>query len=145
MDTIIIRRASTPEETAGLRALRVEVFVREQGVPDEEEMDALDQTALHVVAWDGQDVVGTGRLVLLSSGEGQIGRMAVRGALRRGGIGSDVLRYLEREAKARGVQRIILHAQTYVVPFYRRHGYQEQGATFQEAGIEHILMRKTLL
>ena len=50
----------------------------------------------------------------------------------------------EGEALAQGVRGIFLHAQTYVVPFYRRHGYQEEGATFQEAGIEHILMRKTL-
>ena len=56
----------------------------------------------------------------------------------------DVLRFLEDEAKARQVQRIFLHAQTYVVPFYRQHGYREEGVTFQEAGIEHILMRKAL-
>ena len=144
MDNIVVRKASTPEEMAGLRALRLEVFVREQGVKAEEELDALDKLALHVIAWDGREVVGTGRLVFLSAGEAQIGRMAIRAALRRGGIGSDVLGFLEGEAKAQGVQRVLLHAQTYVASFYRYHGYLEDGATFQEAGIEHILMRKTL-
>jgi predicted GNAT family N-acyltransferase len=144
MDSVVIHRASTPEEMAGLRALRLEVFVREQGVKAEEELDSLDQAAIHAVAWDGREVVATGRLVLLSSGEAQIGRMAVRAVLRRAGIGSDILRFLEEEAQAQGLQRIILHAQTYVVPFYRQHGYRQEGVTFQEAGIEHILMRKTL-
>jgi predicted GNAT family N-acyltransferase len=144
MYSIVIRRASTPEEMAGLMALRLEVFVREQGVKAEEELDALDQSALHAIAWNGQEVVATGRLVLLSSSEAQIGRMAVLAALRRSGIGSDVLRFLEDAAKARQVQRILLHAQTYVVPFYRQHGYREEGVTFQEAGIEHILMGKAL-
>ena len=144
MDSIVIRRASTPEEMAGLRALRLEVFVQEQGVPEEKELDALDEAALHVIAWDGREVVGTGRLVLLFDGEAQIGRMAIRAALRRGGIGGDVLRFLEEEAKAQRVLRILLHAQTYVVPFYRKQGYREEGISFQEAGIEHSLMRKTL-
>ena len=63
---------------AGLRALRLEVFVQEQGVPEEKELDALDEAALHVIAWDGREVVGTGRLVLLFDGEAQIGRMAIR-------------------------------------------------------------------
>ena len=144
MDSIVIRRASTPEEMAGLRALRLEVFVREQGVEAEEELDSLDQAAIHAVAWDGREVVATGRLVLLSSGEAQIGRMAVRAALRRSGIGGDVLRFLEGKAQAEGAGQILLHAQTYVVPFYHQHGYREEGANFQEAGIEHIPMRKTL-
>ena len=81
MDSIVIHQALTPEEVAGLRALRLEVFVREQGVPEEEEMDALDQTAFHAIAWDGGEVVGTGRLILLSSGKAQIGHMAVRAAI----------------------------------------------------------------
>ena len=144
MGSIFIRRASTSEEMAGLRALRIEVFVREQGVPEEEELDSLDQTALHGVAWDGREVVATGRLVFLSGAEAQIGRMAVRAPLRRGGIGGEVLRFLEGEARALGVRRILLHAQTYLVPFYRQHGYLEEGSAFQEAGIEHILMRKSL-
>ena len=144
MDSIVIRSASTLEEMAGLRALRLEVFVREQNVPVEVELDALDETALHAIAWYGQKVVATGRLVLLPDREAQIGRMAVGEDFRRGGIGSDVLRFLEEEARAQGVHRILLHAQTYVASFYHQHGYQEEGATFQEAGIEHILMRKTL-
>lgn len=129
---------------AGLRALRLEVFVQERGVPEELELDDLDDTAIHAIACSGREVVGTGRLILLPGDEAQIGRMAVRASFRRHGLGTEVLRFLEREAKARGVKQIILHAQTYVRDFYHRRGYQEEGTPFVEAGIEHILMRKML-
>lgn len=144
MEGIVVRRASAPEEMAGLRALRLEVFVREQGVPEEEELDALDEAALHAVATEGREVVGTGRLVLLKEGQAQIGRMAVRASLRRRGLGGEILRFLEGEARTLGVREIVLHAQTYVTAFYQGQGYREEGGPFLEAGIEHILMRKAL-
>jgi predicted GNAT family N-acyltransferase len=129
---------------AALRALRVEVFVHEQGVPEELELDSLDEGAIHAVAFQGRAVVGTGRLILRANGEAQVGRMAVTAALRRRGIGSAILRYLEEEARDRGVVRIVLHAQTYVSNFYRLRGYANEGEPFMEAGIEHIVMSKSL-
>ena len=144
MESYLVRRASTPEEMAGLRSLREEVFIQEQGVLEELEWDDYDATCLHAVAWNGKDVIGTGRLVLLGNGEGQIGRMAVLMALRRIGIGAEVLRFLEQEARDMGVVQVLLHAQGYVAKFYRGHGYREEGDPFLEAGIRHILMRKSL-
>ena len=144
MQEIVVRRAMTPEELDGAFALRLEVFVREQGVPEELELDALDDAAIHAVALHGTEVVGTGRLVPSPDGEAQIGRMAVRAVFRRRGIGDRVLRLLEEEAKGLGVQRVLLHAQSYVKEFYRGRGYLEEGAPFSEAGIEHVLMRKPL-
>ena len=140
-----VRRPETEQEVAGLRALRLEVFVKEQGVPEELELDALDETAIHAVASEGGIVVGTGRLILTAPGEAQIGRMAVRRSARRRGIGGQILRFLETEAKASGSTRVELHAQRYVSKFYRQHGYEEEGDPFVEAGIEHVLMRKTLV
>ena len=139
-----VRRAETEDDMAGLKALRLDVFVKEQGVPRELELDALDETAIHAVATEGGAVVATGRLILTVSGEAQIGRMAVRQSARRRGIGSQILRLLEAEATSSGVTQVELHAQRYVSAFYRRHGYAEQGGPFFEAGIEHVLMRKTL-
>ena len=111
----------------------------------DEELDVLDRVSLHAVAWNGYDVVGTGRLTFMDDGEAQIGRMAVSLEYRRRGIGGSLLRFLESQAKDQGTKRILLHAQTYVVTFYIRHGYQQEGMPFQEAGIEHILMRKALI
>ena len=66
-------------------------------------------------------------------------------SLRRTGVGSAVLAFLENEAKANGVKQIILHAQDYVKNFYVKHGYIEQGEPFLEAGILHIEMKKNIL
>ena len=140
-----VRRAESENDMAGLRALRLDVFVKEQGVPRELELDALDATAIHAVATEGGAVVATGRLILTASGEAQIGRMAVRQSARRRGIGGQILRLLEAEATNSGVTQVELHAQRYVSAFYRRHGYAEEGDPFVEAGIEHVLMRKTLV
>lgn len=137
-------KVSTPEEMAGLLALCLEVFVQEQCVLEKEEMDSLDQTEVHAVVWEWREVVATGLIVLLAGAGAQIGSMAVRASLGRGGIAGDALRFLECEAKARGGRRILLHAQTYVVSFYSQYGYLEEGLEFQEASIEHILMRKYL-
>jgi predicted GNAT family N-acyltransferase len=144
LEQVIVRRAATPPEIAGARALRIEVFVGEQGVPEELELDALDAAAVHAVALNGAEVVGTGRLVHLSDRDVQIGRMAVRASFRRRGVGSQILRLLEDEAREMGAAQVVLHAQSYVSAFYRGLGYQEEGLPFFEAGIEHILMRKTL-
>ena len=142
MAEIIVRRAAD-SELAELLELRREVFVREQGVPPEMEHDELDITAIHAVARSDGEVIGTGRLMLLPGPEAHIGRMAVRSGLRRQGIGGRVLRFLESEAWALGVPAVLLHAQSYVAQFYRNHGYREEGEQFTEAGIPHIVMRKT--
>ena len=70
--------------------------------------------------------------------------MAVDRPLRRTGVGSVVLRFLEDEARTQGIKQVMLHAQTYVKEFYSKHGYLEHGDTFSEAGILHIEMRKHL-
>ena len=144
MAEIIVRRAAD-SELAELLELRTEVFVREQGAPAEIEHDELDATAIHAVARSDGEVIGTGRLILQPGAEALIGRMTVKSGLRRQGIGGRVLRFLESEASARGVRTVVLHAQSYVAQFYRNHGYREEGEQFTEAGIQHILMRKTPL
>ena len=74
----------------------------------------------------------------------QIGRMAVLKSARKLKVGSLLLKALEDEARRQGVQGIMLHAQTYALGFYERHGYQSIGEKFDEAGIEHLEMRKQL-
>ncbi|SFV13065.1 GNAT family N-acetyltransferase [Pseudoduganella namucuonensis] len=122
---------------ADAQAIRLEVFVREQSVPAELEMDDKDAVCLHAVAYDAAgEAVGTGRLLP----DGHIGRMAVRKAARGTGVGSDLLRGLMAQARARGDQAVVLSAQTHAAPFYRRHGFAQKGAEFFEAGIPHIEM-----
>ena len=127
----------------GACELRFEVFVDEQGVPRELELDELDPGATHLVAILDDRVIGTLRL-LAHDGAAKIGRVAVRAALRRAGVGARLMQRAEAIAMARGFAEIVLHAQVAVAGFYRRLGYVVEGDLFDEAGIPHIAMRKKL-
>lgn len=130
---------------AAAAPLRHAVFVEEQGVPAEIEQDALDVQAHHVVARNrlGQ-AVATGRLVTLDDQRGKIGRMAVMPTVRGGAVGHAVLRGLCEAARLRGLCEVVLHAQSPVIGFYRRAGFELASEPFEEAGIEHRLMRLQL-
>ena len=139
---LIVKLAETEEERQGAVAVRMRVFVDEQQIPAEEELDDADATAVHAVALHDGRVVGTGRLIDLGGGAGQIGRMAVDQEFRRRGTGGRILLFLEEQGRGRGMTGFILHAQEYVESFYVQHGYVEHGETFLEVDIPHIEMRK---
>lgn len=124
--------------------LRLSVFCDEQGVDPEAEFDGLDGDAIQIVALDGDDkVVGTCR-VLVEGGECRIGRMAVRKARRKEGIGAKLVATAEAEAIDAGARRVTLHAQRSAEHFYAGCGYLAEGPTFEEEGIPHVLMTKVI-
>jgi predicted GNAT family N-acyltransferase len=123
--------------------VRYEVFVDEQGVPRELEADEFDPRATHLLAIRDGQVVGTLRM-LAHGGAAKIGRVAVRAAARRTGIGGRLMERAAALALERGFAEIVLHAQVAVAGFYRRLGYVEEGDPFDEAGIPHIGMRKKI-
>ena len=126
-------------------AVRRRVFIDEQGVDPDLEWDGRDADAVHAVAVLDGEIIGTGRLLVAAAGaEAHIGRMAVLPEHRRRGVGGRILEALEDAARQRGAPNALLHAQTYVKDFYADRGYREEGETFQEAGIDHIVMRKQL-
>jgi predicted GNAT family N-acyltransferase len=121
--------------------IRLEVFVHEQQVPLEEEIDALDAVCIHAVAFDAQGfALATGRLLP----DGHIGRMAVLKAVRGQGLGSAVLQALMQQARQKGFVEVVLSAQTHAQTFYARHGFVPEGAEYLDANIPHVLMRKAL-
>lgn len=127
--------------SADAKLIRTEVFVEEQHVPAELEMDEMDALCLHAVAYDAAGTpVGTGRLLP----DGHIGRMAVRQAARGTGVGAALLQALMAQARARGDTLVALSAQTHAAPFYQRHGFAIEGEEFYEAGIAHINMQRNL-
>jgi predicted GNAT family N-acyltransferase len=123
---------------AAASAIRHEVFVEEQQVPVELELDEFDAVSLHALAYDGVTALGTGRLLP----DGHIGRMAVRREARGAGVGSMLLHALMQQARLRGDAGVVLHAQLTARGFYERHGFAPKGAVFMDAGIEHIAMRQ---
>lgn len=128
-----------------LRPLRTKVFVVEQQVPAELEMDEKDMHCVHALAEDeaGQ-VIGTGRLLPTASGIARIGRMAVDGVWRGKGVGAAMLEALIGAAKARGDHLVELHAQLHAAPFYDRQGFERVGEVYEEAGIPHVTMRRAI-
>ena len=147
MDQLAIRCETLSHSDPRFRecaGIRTEVFIVEQQVPTEEEMDQLDADAVHVLAYAEGQPVGTGRLVLLEGGAARIGRMAVLRARRRRGVGSAILHRLLEEARARSVHRVVLAGQLHAIRFYERHGFTAHGEVFLDAGIEHRMMERML-
>jgi predicted GNAT family N-acyltransferase len=138
-----IRRARGRSEVNAAMDLRYQVFCVEQGVPRREERDGRDNKALHLVAVADGKLLGTCRLVFVGRTV-QFSRLAVASSARRRGIATALLEQAERETRAGGADRLVLHAQTYALPLYEAAGYELRGARFVEAGIEHIAMEKTL-
>ena len=118
-------------------SIRKRVFIEEQGVPEEMEIDEFDLNALHALAYADSECIGTARLVTLFGGIGRIGRMAVPPKHRGHGIGKQLLGALLKACQSQGIKQIELHAQVTVIPFYEQFGFIAQGDVYDEAGIPH--------
>ena len=143
-DPITVKLVETEAELESAISVRFRVFVAEQHVPPEEELDEEDAAATHVIALHHGSIVGTGRLLAQDPAVAIIGRMAVDKSWRRQGVGGLILRFLEDEARTQGMRQSVLHAQEYGKSFYAAHGYREHGNPFMEVDILHIEMRKDL-
>jgi predicted GNAT family N-acyltransferase len=133
--------ARTPEQRDDAFAVRIAVFVDEQGISRGEELDDLDATAVHCVGYEDGAPVAAGRLIA-GDGYGKIGRMAVLSSRRGSGLGAAILGALEDEGRARGLREFRLSAQVQARGFYERCGYAPAGDVYDEVGIPHIAMRK---
>ena len=144
LNDLEVKLAESDAELRGAFRVRHQVFVCEQKIPIEDEVDGADEAAIHVVASFEGEIVGAGRLVLMENGLAKVGRMAVAKPFRRRGIGGRMLRLLEGEARSRGANICALHAQEYVKSFYAARGYCPHGEPFLEVDIPHVEMRKRI-
>ncbi|MCP1564729.1 putative GNAT family N-acyltransferase [Bacillus velezensis] len=139
MESII---AKTEKQLNDAFFVRKEVFVKEQHVPEEEEIDQFEDTSEHIVIYDGGQPVGAGRW-RLKDGNGKLERICVMKSHRSLGVGAIIMQALEKAAAAKGADSFILHAQTQAVPFYEKQGYRvTSGEEFLDAGIPHLEMIK---
>jgi len=136
---VTIKRASSQLELVQAFTIRIRVFVLEQRVPAEIELDADDQRAMHFLAVKSGKAVGTARLVV-HHGDAKIGRMAVLKSYRGKGVGAALLKRAILMAKRLHPPRIYLHSQVAVSGFYQRMGFRAVGRVFNEAGIAHRKM-----
>jgi len=143
---VTVKRVSSDQELARAYAIRIRVFVKEQGVPREIELDDDDRGAIHFLAFVSARAVGTARVVW-HRGVAKIGRMAVLKSYRRKGVGAKLLRRGIVTAQRRRARRIYLHAQVAVSGFYRRMNFYGVGPVFDEAGIAHrkMILRERML
>ncbi|MET7691559.1 GNAT family N-acetyltransferase [Streptomyces sp. NPDC005483] len=150
----VVRVAEDPADREACFTVRKEVFVGEQGVPEDIEYDAYDAVAVHVLAVRDDGVpLGTGRLLFGAEAAGKtggdasvgsLGRLAVTQEARGLGVGAALVRAVEDAARARGLTAVDLHAQTHALGFYERLGYVAYGPEFPDAGMPHRAMRRVL-
>jgi predicted GNAT family N-acyltransferase len=137
----------TSADREAVFALRMKVFVEEQRVPPDEELDAYDVAATHFAARvrDGRSgapspIVATARLVDKGGAIGKVGRVAVLPEYRGMGVGAALMKAIHRFARERRFRRLELEAQCYAIPFYEKLGYTAAGDVFLDANIEHRCM-----
>jgi ElaA protein len=137
-------RIEVTRDLAACQHLRRVVFIEEQGVSEADEVDGLDGSAIHLLAWDGDTPVGTARL-LVTDATGKIGRVCVLAAARGTGLGAALIRAaLDVLRDQPGVTHAYLGSQSHATGFYEKLGFVIEGAEFDDAGIPHRHMRRAL-
>jgi predicted GNAT family N-acyltransferase len=132
------------EDMAAAFAIRREVFCGEQGVPEHEEMDGLDELSRHYLVRRGGLPIGTARVRRLSGGAYKVERVAIRKPERGSGLGRQLMLKVIADIARAGGRHIVLNAQLAVRDFYAGIGFAAEGGVFEEAGIPHIKMTRTL-
>lgn len=131
---------TTEDDMAACMGIRHQVFVVEQGVPEELEIDGLDPAARHFAVAAAGEIVATCR-VRLAGSAAKIERVAVGRDWRGKGVGGVLMKYIMGElAKAGGIALFKLSAQADAVPFYERLGFSTRGHEYMDAGIPHYDM-----
>lgn len=145
----VVRIIETPEELNACFSIRKRVFIEEQKVPFEEEIDGKDDVCTHFLALPDEaaplaDALGTARLYITDDGKAKAQRVAVLASARGRHIGHALMDALEDEAARRRFTEVILGAQLSAVGFYEKRGYAPYGDIFDDAGIPHRMMRRAL-
>lgn len=135
--TLRITRAESESERALAHEIRQAVFVREQGVPREVEVDGRDDEALHFLAWLGARAVATARVRRTADGH-KLERVAVLEPLRGRRVGDALIRHVLSVLPAR--ERVYVHAQSTALGFWERLGFVAEGPGFVEGGLDHRYM-----
>ncbi len=139
-----IQIVQTPEEKQHAFSIRYTVFVEEQRVPEDIEMDTHDETAIHFVVYtEDHQPIAASRVRFIDQ-LGKLERICVLQAFRGASIGSALIKKMEETIIKHGFSYAKLHAQTHAISFYERLGYHVTSAPFMDAGIAHVAMGKKI-
>lgn len=139
-----VKIVNSEQELADAFEVRKTVFIHEQNVPEEEEIDQYESDSVHFVLYDDhQKAAGAGRFRVLD-GVGKVERICVLKENRKTGAGVAVMNKIEEYAKSQGISTLKLNAQTHAIPFYSRLGYETVSEQFMDAGIPHKTMKKSI-
>lgn len=142
-----LQQVETEQQLRDALSVRRAVFIVEQQVPAAIEIDEHDRIGsgtAHFVAYREGQPVGASRLRPYAPGIGKVERVAVASSERGTGLGRLLMQVLEESAQKLGYQKLKLNAQTHAQRFYEKLGYHPVGPLFEEAGIEHVSMEKSL-
>ena len=140
MSEMSLRVAVSEEDVLKVLVIRGIVFIEEQGVDWEGEIDEFEKTATHFLGEVGGQPVATGRLRHLADGWVKVERIAVRARWRGRGLAKEMVAFLMDHALDMGAKKFKMHAQVYLEDFYREFNFHREGDVFIECGIDHILM-----
>jgi predicted GNAT family N-acyltransferase len=138
---VTIKMVENQKEQEDAFSVRRTVFVDEQNVPLEEEIDAHEDEATHFVMYHERTPIGAGRFRIVA-GYGKVERICVLKEARKTGAGKAVMNEIENHARAKGIHKLKLNAQTHAIPFYAGLGYNIVSEEFLDAGIPHKTMIK---
>lgn len=138
-----VKLVKTEQELEHAFDVRRTVFIDEQNVPEEEEIDQHESEAVHFVLYINGNAAGAGRFRVLD-GIGKVERICVLQEHRKTGAGVAIMNRIEDYAKSEGVSTLKLNAQTQALPFYGKLGYEIVSEEFLDAGIPHKTMKKSI-
>lgn len=138
-----VKVVKTDKELEDAFSVRRTVFIDEQNVPEEEEIDQFESSSTHFVAYENGQPIGAGRFREVD-GYGKVERICVLKEYRKSGAGKAIMETIESFAKEKGFSTLKLNAQTHAIPFYSRLNYEVISDEFLDAGIPHKTMKKSL-
>ncbi len=138
---MIIKKVETKKELEDAFFVRKLVFVQEQNVPVELELDDYDDEAVHFIVYEHEKPIGAGRLRTIKNGS-KVERVCVLKSHRNLGIGASLMQKIEQTATALKWLPLHLNAQIKATPFYEQLGYSTCSQVFYEVNIPHIAMIK---
>ncbi len=138
-----IKIITSEKDRQDVYAVRKTVFVDEQNVPIEEEVDDHENSSTHFLCTINHQAIGAGRL-RFENDYGKLERICILKDFRGNSYGQQLIKEMEKEIQRQGYRNAKLSSQTHAIAFYENLGYQAISDVYMDAGIPHVMMKKSL-